>query len=50
MKPIFIFLLFVSATTYGQITIERAQDSLRKNHLGTSTYFDAFIGHPGYGL
>jgi hypothetical protein len=49
MKSIFIILLFASFTAYGQLTIERAQDSLRKSHLGTSTYFDDFIGHPGYG-
>jgi hypothetical protein len=49
MRSILIILLFVSATSYGQLTIERAQDSLRKYHLGTSTYFESFMGHPGYG-
>jgi len=44
-----LILLFVNVTVYGQLTIQQAQDSLRKYHLGTSTYFDDFIGHPGYG-
>jgi hypothetical protein len=49
MRSILIILLFISVSSYGQITIERAQDSLRKYHLGTSTYFEGFMGHPGYG-
>jgi hypothetical protein len=49
MKSILIILLFTSVTTYGQLTIERAQDSLQQYHLGTSTYFEDFMKHPGYG-
>lgn len=50
MKPIlFIILLGVSVTVKGQLTLERAQDSLQKYHLGASTYFEEFLGHTGYG-
>lgn len=49
MRSILFFVLFVNVTVYGQLTIQQAQDSLRKYHLGTSTYFDDFIGHSGYG-
>jgi hypothetical protein len=49
MKYILSILLFVSASTYGQLSLKRAQDSLQKYHLGTSTYFEDFIGHKEYG-
>jgi hypothetical protein len=50
MKSILTILLFFACVTvYGQITIQRAQDSLQQYHLGTSTYFEDFMGHSGYG-
>ena len=49
MKFILIILLLTGFTAFGQLTVERAQDSLRQYHLGTSTYFEDFMGHAGYG-
>jgi hypothetical protein len=49
MRYILISLLFFSVTAHGQLTIQRAQDSLQQYHLGTSTYFEDFVGKPGYG-
>jgi hypothetical protein len=49
MKYILSILLLSSVTAYGQLTIQRAQDSLQQYHLGTSTYFEDFMTHPGYG-
>jgi hypothetical protein len=49
MRALLIILLFINATAYGQLTVKTAQDSLQKYHLGTSTYFEGFINHPGYG-
>src|SRR6187431_574889 len=49
MKNIIFVLVFISASTYGQLTLRQAQDSLQKYHLGVSTYFNDFLDHPGYG-
>ena len=50
MKRYLIILLLASSNSFGQITIEAAQDSLvRKYHIGASTYLEQFVGHPGYG-
>jgi hypothetical protein len=45
-----IFILFmVNIQAFGQLTFQQAQDSLRKYHLGASTYFEEFEGHELYG-
>lgn len=50
MRSLFIaILLFACLTANGQMTIERAKDSLQQYHLGASTYFQDFVGKPGYG-
>ncbi len=49
MKYTFLLLLFVTLQGYSQLTFKQAQDSLRKYHLGVSTYFDDFQGHASYG-
>ena len=50
MKLALPFLLLVSVASFGQLTIKQAQDSLvTKYHIGASTYFEEFVGHPGYG-
>jgi hypothetical protein len=49
MKNILFILIFAHFTSFGQMTIQRAQDSLQKYHLGASTYFGDFTGHPSYG-
>jgi hypothetical protein len=49
MKYILSILFFVNVTAYGQISLEKAQDSLQKYRLGVSTYFGDFMGHAGYG-
>ena len=49
MKYTFLLLFFVTIQAYSQLTFKHAQDSLRKYHLGVSTYFDDFIGHESYG-
>jgi len=48
MRPILILLFLLNLNAYGQITLKQAQDSLQKFHLGSSTYFNDFTGHPGY--
>lgn len=49
MKYIVYILFFASIQAYGQLTFQQAQDSLRKFHLGVSTYFEEFEGHDSYG-
>src|SRR5258705_12013852 len=49
MKHILCFLLLVNVYAFGQLTFPQAQDSLRKYHLGVSTYFDDFMDHKSYG-
>jgi len=49
MRYLLIILLFINLHAYAQLTLNQAQDSLQKYHLGTSTYFEDFRGHPGYG-
>jgi hypothetical protein len=49
MKLIVHFLLIVNVCAFGQLTFPQAQDSLRKYHLGVSSYFGDFLGHPSYG-
>jgi len=49
MRSILLIFLFTSVSSFAQLTIKTAQDSLQKYHLGWSTYFEDFIGHPGYG-
>ena len=49
MKYAIILLFFVSIQAYSQLTFKQAQDSLRKYHLGVSTYFDDFLGRESYG-
>jgi hypothetical protein len=49
MKYTFLILFIVNVQAYSQLTFQRAQDSLRKYHLGVSTYFDEFQGHELYG-
>lgn len=50
MKNITCLLLFIGSAVSAQITMEVLQDStVRKYHLGASTYFDAFMGKAGYG-
>lgn len=49
MKPLLCFLLLVNVSAFGQLTFTQAQDSLRKYHLGVSTYFADFLGHASYG-
>jgi len=47
-NTVFLFVL-ISASTYGQLTLRQAQDSLQHYHLGVSTYFSDFLGHAAYG-
>lgn len=42
-------LLVINIEADGQLIFQQAGDSLRKFHLGVSTYFDAFAGHDLYG-
>jgi len=49
MNSLVAVMLF-SSIAFGQLTIESAREkSVRKYHIGASTYFDGFVGHPGYG-
>jgi hypothetical protein len=47
-NSIFILLLF-SITSYGQLTMEVARDTIANYRLGFSTYFEPFLEKPGYG-
>jgi hypothetical protein len=47
-NSIFIFLL-LSTTTYGQLTMAVARDTISQYRLGYSTYFEPFLEKPGYG-
>jgi hypothetical protein len=49
MRYLLMLVFFLNLTAYGQLTVNQAQDSLQKFHLGTSTYFTDFLAHPGYG-
>jgi hypothetical protein len=49
MKNSILLFALINVNAYGQLTYTQAQDSLRKYHLGVSTYFDGFSGHPSYG-
>lgn len=50
MKNVIIVLTLMSFTARAQLSIETVQDStVRKYHIGASTYFDEFKGHAGYG-
>lgn len=49
MKTLLIVLLSTQVT-FAQLSLESAQEkTVRKYHIGASTYFDAFVGHQGYG-
>ena len=50
MKILTATLLLISPIAYGQLSLETArQNTVTKYHIGASTYFDAFVGHAGYG-
>ena len=50
MKYAGVILLFASSMSYGQLTMEIAQDSaVRKYHIGSYSYHEQFKGHKGYG-
>jgi hypothetical protein len=49
MKSILFIVLMASVNAFGQLTFPQAQDSLRRYHLGVSTYFSDFLGHNSYG-
>jgi hypothetical protein len=49
MRYAILLFLLVNLQAYSQLTIKQAQDSLRKYHLGVSTYFSDFMGHDSYG-
>ena len=50
MKTLLILLLLLANTVSAQLTMEAANEkTVRKYHIGASTYFDAFVGHKGYG-
>jgi hypothetical protein len=50
MKYLFIVCLFTTTAVYSQLTIEQAtENSVRKFHMGSYSYHEAFIKHPGYG-
>jgi hypothetical protein len=49
MKYTILLLFIVNFHAYSQLTFQQAQDSLRKYHLGVSTYFEEFEGHALYG-
>ncbi|MBS1543554.1 MAG: hypothetical protein JST14_07980 [Bacteroidetes bacterium] len=50
MKALLISFLLLAHTVSAQLTIEAANEkTVRKYHIGASTYFDAFVGHKGYG-
>jgi hypothetical protein len=49
MKNSIFILLFVSITSYGQLSVEVARDTIASYRLGFSTYFEPFLEKPGYG-
>ena len=50
MRHLIVILLFISPMASAQITIDIVQDSaVSKYHIGSYSYHDEFIGHPGYG-
>ena len=45
-----MLILLVCNTAFGQLAYEDArQKTVTEYHIGASTYFDDFAGHPGYG-
>lgn len=45
-----VVLLLSTQVSVAQLTLDVAREkTVRKYHLGASTYFEAFVGHPGYG-
>ena len=49
MKHLFVVLLCVSLTGYGQLSMDSAKIVIAKYRLGYSTYFEPFLAHAGYG-
>lgn len=49
MKHLWIILLFLSTVGLGQITADVARDSVRKYHIASYSYHEAFIGKKDYG-
>jgi hypothetical protein len=49
MKPLFVILLLVSLTGYGQLSMDSVKKVVAPYRLGYSTYFEPFLDHAGYG-
>lgn len=50
MKIPLLLFTGLTITTHGQLALTTANDStVRKYHIGASTYFDDFKGHAGFG-
>jgi hypothetical protein len=49
MKYTVVLFFIINIQAFNQLTFKQAYDSLRKYHLGVSTYFSDFEGHPLYG-
>jgi len=49
MRYLLILVFFSTLTAKAQLTFNQAQDSLQKFHLGSTTDFNDFLNHPGYG-
>lgn len=51
MLPMRYIVLFsiITLNAFGQLTVERAQDSTRRYHIAAYSYHEAFIGYRDYG-
>ena len=49
MKNSLFLLVLLSIPSYGQLTMEVARDTIAQYQLGFSSYFEPFVGKPGYG-
>ena len=49
MKNLWIVALFMTSWVQGQITADAARDSVRKYHIASYSYHEAFIGKKDYG-
>ena len=49
MKYFVVILALTCSSACAQLTFESAKEAVQKYRLGYSTYFEPFMGHPGYG-